>query len=148
MKVLTVLFSIVLAGTALAEEPVVLRSDAWAVGIRANTLEVTATPAGASSFQLSAAQGRDAITDLKTDGREVTWVVPARRLAVRMRLDGDVLAVRFRADEPGELTWPVVPADPAFKAYILPLSEGSSPIRTGAISRACANWPGPPARLE
>jgi len=112
------------AGTARAEEVVVLRTDPWAISIRPGTLKLTATPAGGSSFTLSAAQAPDAVTDLKTDGREASWFLPARRIAVSMRLDGDVLAVRIRAEEPGEFTWPVVPADPAFKAYILPLSEG------------------------
>ena len=33
-------------------------------------------------------------------------------------------------------------------AQSLPMSLGSSPMRTGAISWAWANWPGPPARFE
>ena len=39
---------------------------------------------------------------------------------------------------------------PAQQSFVqsLPMSLGSSPIRTGAISLAWANWPGPPARLE
>ena len=32
--------------------------------------------------------------------------------------------------------------------HSLPMSLGSSPISTSAISLAWANWPGPPARLE
>ena len=39
------------------------------------------------------------------------------------------------------------PAQHSF-THSLPMSLGSSPISTSAISLACANCPGPPARLE
>ena len=39
------------------------------------------------------------------------------------------------------------PAQHSF-THSLPMSLGSSPMRTSAISWACANCPGPPARFE
>ena len=41
-----------------------------------------------------------------------------------MEMEDDTLVVSFTADRVGELTWPILPTQPALRGYILPIGEG------------------------
>jgi Glycosyl hydrolases related to GH101 family, GH129 len=53
-----------------------------------------------------------------------SWTYPGKQLSVDAELDGKQLTLHFTSHKPGQITWPVIPADDAIKAYILPKYEG------------------------
>jgi hypothetical protein len=107
-------------------QQVVLKGDRWIVSVQPQTLAVTGTPINGQPLALSLPRPnqRGIVADLQQDGRHAQWNLVTEKLAVDMRLDGDVLVVQFTAAEPGSFTWPVLGATPAQRAYIIPMFEG------------------------
>jgi len=108
------------------EQPVVLKNETWAVRIAPGSLETTLALPKADAVRLSAPQeGLGDVRELRQMEAEASWKLGDKGLAASFRLVGDTLLVRFVSAEPGRLTWPLLSGQPAVKAYILPLFEGS-----------------------
>ena len=121
--VLIVALSAITAPGSAAD--LVLHGAGWSITIEPGTLQVTAMPAGSAPLVISTgAQRASAVTDLKQAGQEASWALPSAKLRVEIRLDDDVLVVRFEAAEAASFTWPVLPGASAPRAYILPMFEG------------------------
>lgn len=118
------LLTVGFCATARAQETVVLRNDVWSIAISPRTLRVVGTPVGERAMEISAAREPSAIAQLTSDEHQASWTLADQGIAVSMMLVGDSLRVQFTAEKPGEFDWPVVPPDPSFRAYILPIWEG------------------------
>lgn len=118
----------VLAGAAHATAAeVVLHGRDWSVALDPERLSAAGRPADGSATRLVWAPTPEAldVADLRHDDQHATWRLPALDVSVEMRMDGDVLAVEFRAAAAGEFAWPIVRPDPKIAAYV---AADSTPI--------------------
>ena len=119
------LFVVLLAGSSQSRAAELLRlhDEACSVEIDPATLAVTANPDTSPSL-LSETAGQFTVADLKHDEQSASWTLADKQIAVSMKLDHAALQVQFTAQDVGDFTWPLLPASPNIKAYLLPLCEG------------------------
>ena len=92
-------------GLRICAAPLEFHSSAWTVVFNPSDLSATAT---------------------LPDGRRVilSEAAPGPHVPADARLNGNVLTVRFAAQEPGRITWPVSGPPDADVSYIIPKAEG------------------------
>jgi len=114
---------------AFAGGLICLQSNSCQARVDPSRLEVALRNGSQPEMIVSAAQtnlGR--VADLRFD-RELnpgtaSWTLPGRKVTLTFTVTENRLAVHVRATEPGEFTFPVIPAGGPAKAWILPLFEG------------------------
>jgi len=113
------------AGCACASGQVRLASDQWVIAIDPVTLSIDAETAAGQSIVLSMPQaGLGEVTDPLKQEHATSWSYPVSGLMVSVELHSDQLTLRFASNQPGEVTFPVLPNSDQFKAFILPNYEG------------------------
>lgn len=131
-RTMTIVFAILLfaSTSTFGQEdvfgPIELSAAKWTVTIDPATLGVTAMPVGGDPIVLSAPQseGDGPVASMGNQWR-VECVLPGRDgLRLTAELRGNRLSMHFTSDKPGTIAWPVIPANSAIKAYILPNYEG------------------------
>ncbi len=115
---------------SFAGDKVVLHGSSCLVGIDPSTLEVTLQCRNHPEMLVSAAQtnlGRVANADWGGNGKpcKARWSLPDRKVSLTFAAERDRLVVHLLAAEPGEFTFPIIPAGAPAKAWILPLFEGA-----------------------
>ena len=103
----------------------VLQLTDWEVTIDTGTLGVTAVTKQGDQCVVSAPvfENRpDALVGGNVARR--SWRLTEHGLSVTAFVEGNRLSMRFVSDRPGEVTWPVIPAQEQLRAYILPMFEG------------------------
>ncbi len=127
MKTRQAIAFLLLFSTCLAvrAEKVELVTPSSRVVIDPATLAVKAAFADGRELVLStAALAGETVAELRRGGGEASWSLPARGLRVHCRLEEKEFTIDFRADRPGEICWPVLPAHGPARAYIIPHNEG------------------------
>lgn len=125
---LVILAILVIAGhapTAQARDAA-LGNTFWQISVSPGTLRTCATPEGAATIELSAAQTTlGPVADLEQTGRNARWKLPEQGVTVAIALDGRDLKVQIRSTGEGTFTWPIVKQQPSLEALIWPRAEGA-----------------------
>ncbi len=106
--------------------PVILHSERCSISVSPSTLRITLTPRDTGApFVLSAAQPKPSpIANLLASENSLSWELPAKKIALTLKLEDDTLIVNVKAKSAGEFTFPTLPPQSTTKAYILPIGEG------------------------
>lgn len=120
---------LIVLATVLTGVPAVgqieLESSAWTVQFDPETLAISAEVPGGDRLQISAGQhGLGQAGYLHGTHDQISWSLPDCGLTLRAVMRGDRLTLHFTSDKPGKINWPIIPANHATKAYILPMFEG------------------------
>lgn len=103
-----------------------LRAAGWEAQISPATLAVTVVPSNGRPVEVSAPQpGLGVVRDLTHSHTRAAWGVGDPPVRVAAEVVGDALHLRFEAEGPANVTWPVVVPGREARAYLLPLFEGS-----------------------
>jgi hypothetical protein len=105
-----------------------LQNGSCSAGYDPFTLEVVLGGLGRPQTLVSVAQtnlGRVANADWGTlNPSKARWSLPDRKVSLSFAVEGNRLVVHVVAAEPGEFTFPILPASAPAKGWILPLFEG------------------------
>ena len=108
-----------------AGEQLWIQNSRCAVAFDPATLEVTLRSGDRPGVLVSAAQTNlGKVAKLERHASEARWSLPERKVSVTLKLDGDHLLAHVMAGEPGEFTFPILPATAPAKGWILPFFEG------------------------
>jgi hypothetical protein len=121
----TFIILLLLLTISLRADSITLSNDTWRLDVDPQTLAVSAHLRDGSSLSLAASRSRHAISKLVHEPTEARWFLDDAKTWISMRLESDTLRVLINAESDGDFTWPVLSADKAFRAYILPICEGS-----------------------
>jgi hypothetical protein len=113
------------SGTLNAGEQLSIQNNRCSVAFNPVTLEVKLKSGDQPAILVSAAQtdlGR--IAGLESSATRARWSFPDRKVAVTLELEGNRLLAHVLAGEPGEFTFPIIPATASAKGWILPFFEG------------------------
>jgi len=64
------------------------------------------------------------VANVECHASKASWSLPDRRVSVTLELEGSRLLAHVLAEEPGEFTFPIVPASAPAQGWILPFFEG------------------------
>lgn len=110
-------------------EPVVLNNQHWRATIDPATLQTDLTTKDGRTIAVSSAGESVAPGDVQSSDAELRFRRGA--VLVSFKVTGDALSVDFATEQPGKITWPMVPLGQA-KALILPTYEGAYvPVNDG-----------------
>lgn len=112
-------------GRLSAAEPGCIQNSVCAVVFDPATLEVTLRSGDRPAVPVSVAQtnlGR--VANLERHATEAKWSLPERKVSVTLKLDENRLLAHVLAAEPGEFSFPILPAAAPAKGWILPFFEG------------------------
>ena len=108
-----------------AESGIALTNGNFSATVNPITLEVTFQKPGIEPVLISAAQTNlGSIGDLETTPTNVSWSLTDRDICVNVELQSDGLSVHLQAENPGEITFPILPGSDPVKGWILPMFEG------------------------
>jgi hypothetical protein len=113
------------SGTLNAGEQLSIQNNRCSVAFNPVTLEVKLKSGDQPAILVSAAQtnlGR--IAGLESSAARARWSLPDRKVAVTLELEGNRLLAHVLAGEPGDFTFPIIPATASARGWILPLFEG------------------------
>jgi hypothetical protein len=89
------------------------------------TLAVRVRSGGQPAILASSAQTNlGAVAGLEQSATKARWLLPERKVAVTLELEGDRLLAHVVAEEPSKFTFPVIPETASAKGWILPFFEG------------------------
>ena len=89
------------------------------------TLAMTLQSGDRTAIPVSAAQTNlGSVAGLERSAARAQWSLPDRKVSVTLELAGSRLLAHILAEEPGQFTFPIIPATAAAKGWILPLFEG------------------------
>lgn len=104
-----------------------LANSVWTITVDPSTLETTANIPGRNlPTKLSdSVPTPSRVTNFQASTDSARWELADLSMSVAVRLTGDSVDIQFTARTSGDLTWPLLPAQSANLAYLLPIGEGS-----------------------
>jgi hypothetical protein len=118
-------FWLLSAGNLSASTELSIQNKVCAVAFDPATLAVKLRSGDHAAILVSAAQTNlGTVASLEKGAAKAQWSLPERKVSVTLELDGSRLLVHLLAEEPGQFTFPVIPATASARGWLLPFFEG------------------------
>jgi hypothetical protein len=112
-------------GRLTARTEISIQNRIYTAAFDPATLAVTLRRGDQPTIPVSAAQTNlGNVVGLESSAAKARWSLPDRKVSVTLELEGNRLLAHVLAGEPGEFTFPVIPATASAKGWILPFFEG------------------------
>jgi hypothetical protein len=114
-----------LAATPAARGDLALHDGADSAGFDPGTLAVTFTHGSNAAVEVSVGQTNlGKVAGLEQSTNRAQWSLRDQKVTVTLELAGGRLFAHVLAEEPGQFTFPILPATGSARGWILPLFEG------------------------
>jgi hypothetical protein len=108
-----------------AAELISIHNDGCSASIDPATLEAHLKSGNRPAVLVSLGQANlGRVADLEKAPTRARWSLPARKVSITFELSQRSLRAHILAEQPGEFTFPIIPATAPAKGWILPLFEG------------------------